>query len=241
MTTKQIKEKIEAAKANIQKLCNSADNARKAITKANDEISTNGWDINPPTENAPNEIRYRHRDLTYIVSEKSKSYKKAFEKAQKSAETLEKLESELAKQETRDAILKNELPEEFETLKTVLVERWNEYDRVKIEKFRADYAVMTHKEIKGKYGWNRDEYFMNESEIMAENTKSAQAFVIDLFFRVREVTGTVKEFKYISVDGPALNGLVIGENGTARVETIVAGGYNIQRLHLRVLVKKYSK
>ena len=40
-----------------------------------------------------------------------------------------------------------------------------------------------------------------------------------------------------SVQGPVLNGIVQGELGKVRIESILAGGYNIQKLHIRVLVK----
>ena len=35
-----------------------------------------------------------------------------------------------------------------------------------------------------------------------------------------------------------LNGFIIGENGTAKVQTIGAGGYNIQMFHFRTLINK---
>tara|TARA_R110000796_G_scaffold157189_1_gene273900 strand:- start:72 stop:581 length:510 start_codon:yes stop_codon:yes gene_type:complete len=41
---------------------------------------------------------------------------------------------------------------------------------------------------------------------------------------------------YIGADG-SINGYVLGKTKEVRVETIYAGGYNIQRLHYRVLVK----
>jgi hypothetical protein len=38
-------------------------------------------------------------------------------------------------------------------------------------------------------------------------------------------------------EGAAINGYIKGENGSVEVRSIIAGGYNIQKRHVRVLVK----
>ena len=43
----------------------------------------------------------------------------------------------------------------------------------------------------------------------------------------------------VGVNGE-LNGTIKGENGTCKIETIYAGGYNVQCLHYRVLVHKVN-
>lgn len=60
-----------------------------------------------------------------------------------------------------------------------------------------------------------------------------------LIARVNKAVGIILEAKalYVGVNGE-LNGYIKGENGTCKIETIYAGGYNIQCLHYRVLVKK---
>ena len=60
-----------------------------------------------------------------------------------------------------------------------------------------------------------------------------------LIARVNKAVGIIVEPKalYVGVNGE-LNGYIKGENGTCKIETIYAGGYNIQCLHYRVLVKK---
>lgn len=61
---------------------------------------------------------------------------------------------------------------------------------------------------------------------------------IELVNKVSDITGTITNVNLsIGADG-SINGYVEGTNGTAKVETIVAGGYNIQCLHYRVLVHK---
>jgi chromosome segregation ATPase len=62
---------------------------------------------------------------------------------------------------------------------------------------------------------------------------------IDLFARCSAVVGLITDASNLKVaSNSSLNGFIIGEKGKAEVETIFAGGYNIQCLHYRVLVKK---
>ena len=67
--------------------------------------------------------------------------------------------------------------------------------------------------------------------------------IFDLIKRVTKVTGTITDASNLRIgeQNGELNGLVVGQEGKAFVETIGAGGYNIQRFHYRVLVKKIKE
>ena len=60
-----------------------------------------------------------------------------------------------------------------------------------------------------------------------------------LIARVNKVVGKIIEPIHlrVGVNGD-LNGAIRGENGICWIETIYAGGYNIQCLHYRVLIRK---
>lgn len=59
----------------------------------------------------------------------------------------------------------------------------------------------------------------------------------DLIFRVSDVAGVIKDASNLTIRNGNINGYVVGDKGNALVETIGAGGYNIQCFHYRVLVK----
>jgi len=76
-----------------------------------------------------------------------------------------------------------------------------------------------------------------EKEIEADKTNK-RALFID---RVEGITGTINDAGGLTIGGNGeINGIVIGEKGKAKVETISAGGYNIQCWHFRVLVHEYK-
>ena len=60
---------------------------------------------------------------------------------------------------------------------------------------------------------------------------------LDLVCRIEAVAGKIVDAKYLEIGkNGSLNGRVIGEKKSVYVNTILAGGYNIQCLHYRVLV-----
>ena len=82
---------------------------------------------------------------------------------------------------------------------------------------------------------------LEDEKIKARNERDGKNLILDLLKRVTKITGPVMDWSGLHLTqgnmGLVLNGLVIGEDGKARVESILAGGYNIQKLHVRVLVK----
>ncbi len=59
----------------------------------------------------------------------------------------------------------------------------------------------------------------------------------DFVARITEKAGNIQDATGLRMAGNGvINGVVIGDKHNVKVETILAGGYNIQRLHYRVLV-----
>jgi hypothetical protein len=52
--------------------------------------------------------------------------------------------------------------------------------------------------------------------------------------------GNIKEANLTIGIDLSINGTVVGDKGKATVYSIIAGGYNIQKAHYRVLVKEVA-
>lgn len=94
-------------------------------------------------------------------------------------------------------------------------------------------------------GYSRFEWidlpYFSDDQIHERNVKAGKALVLDLYDRVSAITGGFQTADGLKMtrgnNGFAvINGFVTGNGRTAKVQSVGAGGYNIQRFHIRTLV-----
>lgn len=200
------------------------------------------------------EDRYDRSNLEYDI----RSLRRKLEKAQQTVESLlPKLELEEKKLEAfrkAEKVLRPFMDE--------VIEQWDSFDkdrRARIKetdrKLREEFEAKVEKGEIGRYSWFTNHYLMmreefgarweelrsmTDEEIHAENQKAMKNLVIDLIYRIQDKAGEVTDYTYLHVGGNCLEGYVTGTKGSVEVRSILAGGWNIQRLHVRILVIPYK-
>lgn len=229
MKTETIQQRIENTQKQIEKKQKSIQRYQAFIDKVNKQLLDKNLTIDDC------------RNFLHTVSD-YKEYKFYFdaldiEYRQDDIRRLEKeianLESKLAELKVKDAeaqvignVYQFDVPDILHNLERELVSRWDEYDK----EYRDNGVKKPCTYV----------YYTDE-EIHKQNVEAAKVLVLDLYNRVYSITGPVTDWSNIvfqqGSQGPVLNGTVQGELGKVRIESILAGGYNIQKLHIRVLVK----
>ena len=162
--------------------------------------------------------------------------------------TLAKYQKQLTVETDRMNTL-NQIPEALIEFKNNLVDRWDRYDEWRRNCIHEDMHKeneMDYKEYKAmmwdKWGRNyMDLAFRKPADEHKSNVKDAETLILNLINRVTERVGQITDAQYLRLDRDndgfsIVNGRIIGTKGECRVESIGAGGYNIQRYHIRVLV-----
>lgn len=96
------------------------------------------------------------------------------------------------------------------------------------------------KEMNDLYtGWFRIYKDKNKDSFLKYVDEYFNKLYNELVLKVTDIVGEISSVEHLRIgsDG-SLNGVVIGSKADAKIETIVAGGYNIQCRHYRVLVHK---
>lgn len=130
------------------------------------------------------------------------------------------------------------------------ISRWDK------ERFKQDYYsqidnfTKTITRIKRKYfypdpndTWNYkyipDSYSVDEELLDKTLKEEKKAKYKDLVQRITAVVGNIQDVSNLKIAATGqLNGIVKGDKASAKVETIGAGGYNVQVFHYRTLVHK---
>ena len=121
-------------------------------------------------------------------------------------------------------------------------------DNNKIEEHPRYVRVL--EQWNNKYGdsffqaWKNASFDPDWLDKKIEEEKKAK--IIELMTKVSKITGVITNATNLHLENGDINGIIIGEDGKARIQTIGAGGYNEhvildsgrrgQRYHFRVLV-----
>ncbi len=225
MTIKTLQDRIERAEDRITKKRNTIEKKRGWIEKKRKAIET-GKLTGQEAEWTKSDIEYYEDDIQRLEKEISETEK-----------MISKYKDQLAGIEDRERIFLSEVPEDFKRIQEELISRWDAYDMEYRDLLHKEYHRMVYRDFYTKYGYNAIAFSRKtDKEIHEANVKDSKGYVIGLYFRIRDITGKVTDWHDVRFNGVALNGIIIGEAGRVKVETIEAGGYNIQRLHVRTLV-----
>ena len=110
------------------------------------------------------------------------------------------------------------------------------------DKFEDEYInIPFKKEFGESVQYARNLWHMSKEEIHKANLESGKTLILNLVNRVTKITGPITSWSGLHIThgnrGAVINGIVEGEDGKAKVESILASG-PIQRLHVRTLVHK---
>ena len=131
----------------------------------------------------------------------------------------------------------------------LFLNNWEEKALLFYENVREDYiqnkSNMAYIELqdyicnkygKGNYIIIKDKYKEIKTIVEKEKNKKYNA----LIKAIDKKTGGIIEIISLNIDNKSgnLNGVIVGNNGKFEIDTVYAGGYNVQCLHFRTLIKR---
>lgn len=115
-----------------------------------------------------------------------------------------------------------------------MIEQWKK-ERENMKPMEQYYHRKNHE---GKFDSYKTRLVtMTEAEIKKDIERDVEYSVVEMMIRVMAKVGKVVNAENLHYKHGKLNGYIEGEKVKVYVETILAGGYNIQCLHIRTLIK----
>lgn len=246
-----LKERIAKAQEKVERKQNTITKKTAQIAKKSDRLAEQ-YGIDPETFDKYNRQGLSgeaDRDIYWTlcdIENLNEDIIRGQKEIENTLKTIEKYEAQLAGELERESILIKDIPENMKQMQIELVDRWDTWDKSRRESLKEEYSELGYKEFMKHHTVADYEFrYKTDEQIHNSNVQDAKALIIDLYNRVKDITGEITDWSNIHAEVgtwgmTVLNGYVEGKEGRASVESILAGGYNIQRLHIRVLVKEYK-
>ena len=237
MMSFEIQERLTKAQETVEKRKATTERHKAQAEKKLQIIQRNGWSTNLEDYRGSNDM-----DAFWVVCDykhKLEDIEGAKDKLAEAEQIVKNWQEKLDKQVAIELTLANEVPEAFKQARAELVEEWVAGDIRAREVMLQKKRELSYDEFRKLYRYMEEDALKHtDEEFRKIEEREADIWLINLYNRVKEITGEVTDCSYLYWGGKCLDGYVVGKAGKARVETIGAGGYNIQRYHLRVLVHK---
>lgn len=240
MTTAQLQERLDKAIERKNKKFVTIERKEKQIEKKRKMLKDAGFDGDtvPQSQIDTNyDLWNKTWDIEYLIEDIERNKREIVE-----LENLIAKYEDQIKNETCKETFYNELPQVLKDAEKSLADRWYVKQLELLERARNFSREHSNKETIDKFGmtcYNWIRFGRTNDEVRKDTADAAKYYVMDLYRRVKDITGEVIDVSGLTLNTDhALDGVVTGKLGKARVETIIAGGYNIQCEHYRALVKE---
>lgn len=243
MTTIELKEKVKKAEEAVAKAQKTIERHTAQMEKKLKIVLDNGWD---PEDRYCRQNTAEHYEAYWAICDydtKVEDIKNATKKLVEKERILQNWKDRLEAAEAKEHKFLTEVPECMKVMMEELIARWDEDDEKRMNFLKSKYHELGWEGFTKEYSYEAYKFMRYETAetIHKANVRSAEGLIMDLYNRINAITGEITDWSEIRYGGKALNGVVHGELGSVRVESILAGGYNIQRLHVRVLVHEIEK
>lgn len=208
------------------------ENAQKALCEYKEQLKSEIEKAN--SRNVPAIIEFLDGWKARITSTYTEGLTEYFDEKELVRELYKKVPSIY-----RDSLEKAE----YETAKHVLYSKC--YGYFEKREFTNRWGNTDYHEVKvrdGEYEWlrpyceerNLEEALKKLEKDLTREWYRKYDFIIE---RTNKIVGTITDASNLKVGNKGdLNGYIVGTSGTAKVQTVGAGGYNIQCFHFRTLI-----
>lgn len=213
----------------VESKLNDIDGAKKKLRDA--EIILENWQEKLNKE--IDKVNFINNNAPQVIIDFLEDWKnKAYDWHVKKYEAYQNFKAELDKEVAQ---AKSEIGNPtYREMERALKEKGLDYKSVQSKKANFAGGTILHMD-----GIRNEKDRLDWLEKTLQNEKIAK--LIDLITRINDIVGTITDASHLRVSQVGnLNGFIDGKKGRAKVETIGAGGYNIQCFHYRTLVHKIA-